>query len=171
MDYKIIVRAKKETDNDQIENILNKDFGKIRYHINVYLYRKKSPLKELSLVSCLNKDPRTVIGALTFYRTLVSNINSLLLVPIAVCDLFQGRGFRKILVRKGLEIAINKNETICFVSGEYNYYKEFDFFRFRSKKLIIKSLGALTYCKLLIREIRKGSINLLHSKEQFFPAK
>ena len=66
MDHKIIVREKKETDNDQIENILNKNFGEKRYQSTVYLYRKKSPIKFLSLVSCLNEDPNTVIVQLLF---------------------------------------------------------------------------------------------------------
>ena len=99
----------------------------------LYTYIVKSPTKDLSFVSCLNEDPNTVIGTITFYRTLVSNINCLLLGPLAVSDLFQGKGFGKILVRKGLEIAKLKNETICFVSGKYNYYKEFDFLKLSSK--------------------------------------
>ena len=133
MDHKIIVREKKDTDNDQIENILNKNFGENRYQRTVYLYRKKPPIKGLSFVSCLNEDPNTVIGTITLYRILVSNINCLLLGPLAVSNLFQGKGFGKILVRKGLEIAKQKNEAICFVSGKYNYYKEFDFFKLSSK--------------------------------------
>ena len=62
----------------------------------------------MSLVSILNKDSNIVIGTITFYRTLVSNINCILLGPLAVSDLFQGKGFGKILVRKGLEIARQK---------------------------------------------------------------
>ena len=50
MDCKIIFREKKEIDNDQIENILNKNFGKDRHQRTVYLYRKKSPIRGLSLV-------------------------------------------------------------------------------------------------------------------------
>ena len=49
MDRTIIVRKKKETDNDQIENILNKNFSENRHQRIVYLYRKKSPIKGLSL--------------------------------------------------------------------------------------------------------------------------
>ena len=66
MDRTIIVRKKKETDNDQIENILNKNFGKNRYQRTIYLYRKNLPIKGLSLVSCLKEDPDTVIGTITF---------------------------------------------------------------------------------------------------------
>ena len=39
MDDKIIVR-KKETDNDQIEDILNKNLVENRHQRTVYLYRK-----------------------------------------------------------------------------------------------------------------------------------
>ena len=161
MDHKIIVREKKETDNDQIENILNKNFGENRHQRTVYLYRKKSPIKGLSLVSCLNEDPNTVIGTITFYRTLVSNINCLLLGPLAVSDLFQGKGFGKILVKKGLEIAKLKNKFICFVSSTYDYYKEFVFFKLSSKDLIVNTLGNLTYGELLVKEPKKDCINSL----------
>ena len=171
MDPTIIVRKKKETDNDQIENILNKNFGENRHQRTVYLYRKKSPIKGLSLVSCLNEDPKTVIGTITFYRTLVSNINCILLGPLAVSDVFQGKGFGKILVRKGLEIAKLKNETICFVSGKYSYYKEFDFLKLSSKNLIINALGNLTYGELLVKELKKDCINLLPLKSQLLPEK
>ena len=171
MDRTIIVRKKKETDNDQIENILNKNFGENRHQRTVYLYRKKSPIKGLSLVSCFKEDPNTVIGTITFYRTLVRNINCLLLGPLAVSVLFQGKGFGKLLVRKGLEIAKQKNEAICFVSGKYNYYKEFEFLKLSNKNLSIKALGDLTYGELLIRELKKDSIKLLPLKAQLLPEK
>ena len=171
MDHKIIVREKKETDNVQIEIILNKNFGENRHQRTVYLYRKKSPIKGMSLISCLNEDPKTVIGTITFYRTLVSNINCLLLGPLAVSDVYQGKGFGKILVRKGLEIAKLKNETICFVSGKYNYYKEFNFLKLSSKNLIINALGNLTYGELLVKELKKDCINLLPLKSQLLPEK
>ena len=171
MDHKVIVREKKETDNDQIENILIKNFGENRLQRSVYLYRKKSPIKGLSLVSCLNEDPNTVIGTITFYRTLINNINCLLLGPLAVSDHLQGKGFGKILVRKGLELAKLKNETICFVSGEYNYYKEFNFLKLSSKNLIINALGDLTYGELLVKELKKDCINLLPLKAQLLPEK
>ena len=164
MDRKIIVRDKNETDDDQIENILNKNFGENRHQRTVYLYRKKSPIRGLSLVSCLNEDPNTVIGTITFYRTLVGNINCLLLGPLAVSNLFQGKGFGKILVRKGLEIAETNNETICFVSGKYNYYKEFDFFKLSCKNLIVHTPGYLIFGELLFKKLKKNCINLFPLK-------
>ena len=83
MDDKIIVR-KKETDNDQIENILNKNLVENRHQRTVYLYRKKMSIKVLSLLFYSNEDTNTLIGTITFNRTLLSNINCLLLCPLAV---------------------------------------------------------------------------------------
>tara|TARA_A100001011_G_C13963281_1_gene696165 strand:- start:292 stop:462 length:171 start_codon:yes stop_codon:yes gene_type:complete len=54
-----------------------------------------------------------------------------------------------------LAIAKIKNGTICFVSGKYNYYKEFDFFKLSIKNLIINTLGDLTYGELLVKELKK----------------
>ena len=45
MDHKIIVREKKETDNDQIEIILNKNFDENRYQRTVFCIEKNRLLK------------------------------------------------------------------------------------------------------------------------------
>ena len=119
-----------------------------------YIYIAKSPIRGLSLVSCLNKDLNTVIGTITFYRTLINNINCLLLGPLAVSNLFQGKDFGKILVRKGLEIAETNNETIRFVLGKYNYNKEFDFFKLSCKNLIVHTPGYLIFGELLVKKLK-----------------
>ena len=58
-----------------------------------------------------------------------------------------------------------------FCSGKYDYYKEFDFFKLSSKNLIIHTPGDLTYGELLIKELKKDSINLLPLKAQLLPEK
>ena len=50
MDRKIIVRDKNETDDDQIENILNKNSGKNRHHRTVYIVIPKNRLLEVCLL-------------------------------------------------------------------------------------------------------------------------
>ena len=69
------------------------------------------------------------------------------------------------------KIIVREKKTICFVSGKYNYYKEFDVFRLSSKNHNIRTLGKLIYGELLIKEIKKGSINLLPVKAQLLPKK
>ena len=161
MDKKIIVRAKKEKEHDQIETILNKIFGENRHQRTINLYRKKSPIEGFSLLSSLNKVRDYVIGIIIFLRRILGNINCLLLGHSALNYFFQGRGFRKVLVKKRLEIVKTRRESICYISGKYNYHKEFDLFRLSSKNLKAKTL---LYSKLLIKEIKNGSINLLPAK-------
>ena len=171
MDHRTIVREKKETDNDQIEIILNKNFSKYRHRSTVYLHWKKSPIKSLSLVSFLNVVSYIMVGIITFYRTLVNNINCSLLGSLAVRNPFQRKSFDKILVRRGSEIAKLKNETLCFVSGKYNYYSEFDFLTLSSKNLVINAIGDLTYVELLVKELKKVCSNLLSLKAQLLTEK
>ncbi len=137
----------------------------------MYLYRKKLPIRGLSFVSCLDVDPYSVIVTITFYRTIVTNINYLLLGLLAVRNPFQRKGFCKILVKRGLEIAKLKNETLCFVSAKYNYYKVFDFLKLSSKNLAINAIDNLTYGELLVKELKKDFLNLLPLKAQLLPEK
>ena len=64
-----------------------------------------------------------------------------------------------------------KNEFISFVSGKYNYYKEFEFLKLSSKDLIINTIGDLTYGELLVKKLKKDCINLLPLKAQILPKK
>ena len=106
MNGNIQIREKIESDNIQIQKILDECFGHNRYDRTVYLYRKTLPLRHLSLVSCIKDDPSIVIGTISFYPVLLNKIKCLLLGPLAVKLKYQGEGFGKSLIKKGLELAI-----------------------------------------------------------------
>ena len=167
----IVIREENKTDKNQIKDILDKSFGKNRFDRTVYLYRKIQPIRELSLVSYLYNDPSTVIGTINFYPVLVNEIQHLLLGPLAVKPNYQGKGFGKSLIKKSLEIARSKGQMICFVSGEYIYYKEFGFNKIKDKNLNLKMLGQLTYKDLLVCELHKGALNLLPKYSKILPIK
>ena len=50
MDHNIVVRQKKETNNDQIQNVLNKNLVKIDIK-GLYIYIPKNRLLEVCLLS------------------------------------------------------------------------------------------------------------------------
>ena len=165
----IEIREKNESDDVQIKEILDECFGQNRHNRTVYLYRKIPPLKHLSLVSCKKNDPSIVIGTISFYPVLVNEIKCLLLGPLAVKLNYQGQGFGKLLVEKGIDLAISKGEKICFVSGDYKYYKDFGFYKLDDKNLNIKTLGPLSFDHLLICELKKGALNLLQNNSEILP--
>ena len=165
----IEIREKNESDDVQIKEILDECFGQNRHNRTVYLYRKIPPLKYLSLVSCKKNDPSIVIGTISFYPVLVNKIKCLLLGPLAVKLNYQGQGFGKLLVEKGIDLATSKGEKICFVSGDYKYYKDFGFYKLNDKNLNIKTLGPLSYDSLLICELKKTALNLLPKNCEILP--
>jgi predicted N-acetyltransferase YhbS len=165
------IKIRNETNHDysQKKSILDNCFGPSRLNRTVYMYRQSLPIKELSLISCFNDNPTKVVGTISFYRVLIEKIDCLLLGPLAVDKKYQGKGFGKKLIEIGLEKAKSNNEKICFVSGEYSYYKEFGFDTINNKNLNISIPGPLSYDGLLICELANHSVSLLQNNSELLP--
>ena len=165
----IKIRKEITSDHSQKTIILDDCFGLNRLNRTVYMYRKSLPLNGLSLISCFKENPIKVVGTINFYRVLVEKIDCLLLGPLAVDKQYQGKGFGKKLVEIGLKKAKSNNETICFVSGEYGYYKEFGFDKIINKNLNISVLGPLSFEGLLICELKAHGARLLKNNSKLLP--
>ena len=165
----IKIRNETNLDYTQKINILDDCFGPFRLNRTVYMYRNSLPIKELSLISYIEEKPEIVIGTIRFYRVFISDKDCLLLGPLAVNKEYQGKGFGKALIRKGLNLAKKRNEKICFVSGEYNYYKHFEFKKISSKNLNVIILGPLSFNDLLICELSQGEAYFLQSGSKLLP--
>ena len=165
------IKIRKETAYDYSQKIiiLNDCFGPSRLNRTVYMYRNSLPIKVLSLISCFQDNPDKVVGTINFYRVFIEKIDCLLLGPLAVDKKHQGKGFGKKLVEIGLKKAMSNNEKICFVSGEYSYYKEFGFDKIINKNLNISILGPLSYGGLLICELKDNAASLLTNNSELLP--
>ena len=121
------IRKKIQSDNDTIENLLNKTFGPGRYARSVYRLRENKPyLEDYSYVYSLNGK---ILASISFSETLINNsYTGLLLGPLAVEPNQVGKGYGKKLVKYSLDkISINSQIYFIIVVGEYDYYKEFGF--------------------------------------------
>ena len=165
----IKIRKETSSDDSQITTILDDCFGLNRLNKTVYKYRKSPPIKALSLISCFKENPIKVVGTISFYRVFVEKTDCLLLGPLAVEKKYQGKGFGKKLVEIGLKKARSNNEKICFVSGEYNYYKEFGFEKITNINLNISILGPLSFECLLICELKDNAAKLLKNNSKLLP--
>ena len=165
----IKIRKEITSDHSQKTIILDDCFGPNRLNRTVYRYRKSPPITKLSLISCFKENPIKVVGTITFYRVLVEKIDCLLLGPLAVDKKYQGKGFGKKLVEIGLKKARSNNEKICFVSGDYSYYKEFGFDKIINKNLNISILGPLSFEGLLICELKDHAASLLTNHGKLLP--
>ncbi len=121
------IRKKIKSDNDTIENLLNKTFGPGRYARSVYRLREYKPyLDDYSYVYYLNGK---IQASISFCETLINNsYTGLLLGPLAVEPNQVGKGYGKKLIKYSLDkISINSQIYFIIVVGEYDYYKEFGF--------------------------------------------
>ena len=121
------IRKKIQSDNDTIENLLNKTFGPGRYARSVYRLRENKPyLDDYSYVYSFNGK---ILASISFCETLINNsYTGLLLGPLAVEPIQVGKGYGKKLVKYSLDkISINSQIYFIIVVGEYDYYKEFGF--------------------------------------------
>ena len=121
------IRKKIQSDNDTIENLLNKTFGPGRYARSVYRLRENKPyLDDYSYVYSLDSK---ILASISFCETLINNsYTGLLLGPLAVEPNQAGKGYGKKLVKYSLDkISINSQIYFIIVVGEYDYYKEFGF--------------------------------------------
>ena len=121
------IRKKIESDNDIIENLLNKTFGPGRYARSVYRLRENKPYHDdYSYVYSFNGK---ILASISFCETLINNsYTGLLLGPLAVEPNQVGKGYGKKLVKYSLDkISINSQIYFIIVVGEYDYYKEFGF--------------------------------------------
>ena len=121
------IRKKIQSDNDTIENLLNKTFGPGRYARSVYRLRENKPyLDDYSYVYSFNGK---ILASISFCETLINNFyTGLLLGPLAVEPNQVGKWYGKKLVKYSLDkISINSQIYFIIVVGEYDYYKEFGF--------------------------------------------
>ena len=121
------IRKKIQSDNDTIENLLNKTFGPGRYARSVYRLRENKPyLDDYSYVYSFNGK---ILASISFCETIINNsYTGLLLGPLAVEPNQVGKGYGKKLVKYSLDkISINSQIYFIIVVGEYDYYKEFGF--------------------------------------------
>ena len=158
------IRKKIQSDNDTIENLLNKTFGPGRYARSVYRLRENKPyLDDYSYVYSLNGK---ILASISFYETLINNhYNGLLLGPLAVEPIQVGKGYGKKLVKYSLDkISINSQIYFIIVVGEYDYYKEFGFNKLENRFVFY---GPVNKNRVLIK-INKSEMKLKDMGEIIF---
>ena len=122
-----IISIETQKDKKSIEFLLDNLFGVNRHERTVYKFRNCSPVKNLCLVLKSfekNSKFKRILASIRFWPIKFANIKGLILGPLAVRKELQGLGFGQDLVKKSINIAKKENWKLCFVSGEYNYFKK-----------------------------------------------
>ena len=121
------IRQISNEDNDKIIKLLHKSFGPGRFARSVYRLREKNDRDtEFSYIYELNNQ---ILSSISYYKTFLnSDINGLLLGPLAVDPEHRGKGYGVELVKYTIAL-IKKTMAYDFilVIGDYHYYEKFGF--------------------------------------------
>ncbi|MCZ4693235.1 N-acetyltransferase [Ancylomarina euxinus] len=125
----IQIRPEHKNDISTISMINDMAFGQeAEGNLIVKLRKKKSFIKDLSLVACMGNE---IIGHILFSKITIKNdteeFESLALAPMSVIPEFQGLGIGSQLIKKGLEKAAKLGYESVIVLGHENYYPRFNF--------------------------------------------
>jgi len=120
------IRAETAGDALQIEPLLDRCFGSDRHGKTSYRYRQGvAPLAELAFVA--EDDTATIVGAIRYWPIRLGRLPALLLGPLAIEPLRQGRGIGRALVFHSLETATAAGHRLVFLVGDPAYYARFGF--------------------------------------------
>lgn len=119
-----------------IPPLLDRTFGPDREAKTVYRLREGlAPAPGLSFVA-VDPDDR-MLASLRFWPIAIGPAPAILLGPLAVEPMLQGRGIGRALVRHGLAAAKRQGVALCVVVGEPPYYEPFGFENAQARGLIL----------------------------------
>lgn len=121
-----LIRAETASDAAEIEPLLDRCFGIDRHRKTSYRYRTGiAPLGDLAFVA--EGDAQRIVGAIRYWPIRLGRCSALLLGPLAIEPMLQGRGIGRALVFHSLGIAQEAGHRLVFLVGDPAYYARFGF--------------------------------------------
>ena len=153
MQFQIL--AQRPQDESLIEPLLDLTFGPERHSRTTYRLREGvAPLAELSFVAL---DPEAkLLASLRFWPIRVGPTPAILLGPLAVDPVLQGRGIGRSLVRHALAEARRQGHRICFVVGDPAYYEPYGFRSAVAAGLVLP--GPVEPARFQVLELSPGAL-------------
>lgn len=153
MQFQIL--AQRPQDESLIEPLLDLTFGPERHSRTTYRLRDGvDALTDLSFVAI---DPESkLLASLRFWPIRVGPAPAILLGPLAVDPVLQGRGIGRSLVRHALAEARRLDHRICFVVGDPAYYEPFGFRSAVAAGLVLP--GPVEPARFQVLELSPGAL-------------
>ncbi len=121
-----VIRPETPADAALIEPLLDRCFGADRRLKTSYRYRDGvEPLADLAFVAA--DEAGNLVGAIRYWPIRLDGLPALLLGPLAIDPLRQGRGIGRALVFHSLETAAAAGHRLVFLVGDPAYYARFGF--------------------------------------------
>lgn len=153
IDFEIL--PQRPQDPDHFDSLLDRTFGAGRLAKTVY--RLRAGVADLADLRFVAVDPGgRLLASLRYWPILIEAAPAILLGPLAVEPVLQGRGMGKALVRQGLNQARRLGHRICVVVGEPEYYGPFGFTNAPAAGLVLP--GPVDPRRFQVLELKPGAL-------------
>lgn len=150
---KMKTRLQNSSDDQYVETLLDVTFGSNRYDKAAYGLREGVDADpNLSFVV---EDNEVIIATLRFWAIKIGSFDALLLGPIAVLPVLQGKGIGIQLMKYGLMEATKQGSTRVVLVGDEVYYQKVGFNRVLAENLTMP--GQKDESRLLAQELVVGA--------------
>lgn len=147
-------------DADLIPDLLDRTFGPDRTGRTVYRLREDMPAVPELCFSAVD-DAGALLGSLRFWPISIEGDRdtnpAILLGPLAVEPVLQGRGIGKALIRHGLTQARLLGHRLCVVVGDPPYYRPFGFVSAPEAGLVLP--GPVDPLRFQVLELQSGTLD------------
>lgn len=142
-------------DGPLIDPLLDRTFGSDRKSKTVYRLREAvAPVDGLRF-SAIDQ-AGLLLASLRFWPIGIETAPAILLGPLAVEPLLQGRGIGRALVRHGLSEAKRQGHGLCVVVGEPDYYGPYGFVNAPAAGLVLP--GPVAPHRFQVAELIAGAL-------------
>jgi predicted N-acetyltransferase YhbS len=149
------IRPQRPQDDAAIPQLLDRTFGPDRQARTVYRLREGvAPVARLCFVAV--DGGGGLSASLRFWPIQVGGAPAILLGPLAVEPLLQGRGIGRALVRHGLAAAADLGTRLCVVVGEPEYYEPHGFVNAPARGLMLP--GPVDPRRFQVAELVAGAL-------------
>lgn len=145
-------------DQPLIDELLDQVFGLSRRAKTSYRLREgETPAPGLSFVAL--GDDGKLIGAVSFWHLFIGDTGTqaLLLGPLAVSPVLQGKGVGRALMHHGLDLAKEMGHRLVVLVGDEPYYARVGFAKLPEGRLILP--GPVDPARFLYLELQPGALD------------
>ena len=162
----LIIRAEQPIDSEAIERLHERAFGPGRFARTASRLREGAPHRlDLSFTALVGT---LLVGSVRLTPVRCGEGAGLMLGPLTVEPAFEGRGIGAALMRRSLDAAKEKGESLVLLVGDEPYYRRFGFKRVPRGHLILP--GPVNPDRFLAAELVEGALSRVSGNVSTYPA-
>jgi len=154
-DLSLVIRPERPLDAEPIERLHERAFGPGRFARTAFRLREGSGhVLDLSFTSLVGT---LLVGSVRITPVTAGTVPALMLGPLTVDPAFEGRGIGTALMRRAIDAARARGQSLVLLVGDESFYSRFGFKRVPPRQLELP--GPVDPERFLALELNEGALD------------